>query len=214
MSNATLTIVPSVGRKVWFYEHAAQEQPFDATVIAVLDAPDVATVTSPCRLSVTHGEDGHFYTMQHVVASAEPIDEPHFRWMPYQAAQAKKPDSADLEMRISVLERAIREFLLPKQPPADDAFVAPGSSLFSDPSQTKPFETGTTTDGIAALMSGAASGQLGEVGDVRVPGADDFVANFTAPQSEAKTFPGDLSEDQKAAVDEQSRDTESGSGPL
>ncbi len=81
--NDSPQITPSVGRKVWFYKNANQAEPWDATVIAInsdegpqsevtlfVVSPIGRTFTSRCRVS------------------DDPIDQPHYRWMPYQKWQA------------------------------------------------------------------------------------------------------------------------------
>jgi hypothetical protein len=82
-------IVPTVGRKVWFYRSAAQVAPIDATVIAVHATPEHAHPGTACNLFCVD-PDGRTFTMSSVCAADEPVDHPHFRWMPYQQTQAAK----------------------------------------------------------------------------------------------------------------------------
>lgn len=88
----SLTITPTVGRKVWFYRDDKQVEPFDATVIKVHADEGAADPNVPCTLYVID-DGGSVEVHKGVEASEVPIAEPHFRWMPYQQKQAEKEGS-------------------------------------------------------------------------------------------------------------------------
>lgn len=81
-------ITPTVGRKVWYYEDATQQEPFDGTVVRVLHSetePD--NENTPCNIFVI--EPGGFTRLvPNIKVGEEGVNIPHFRWMPYQQAQA------------------------------------------------------------------------------------------------------------------------------
>ena len=83
-------ITPTVGRKVWYYTSGEQPEPLDATVIKVLGAgPD-----APCNLDVINPDTGGHTFQPNVQVGDENTDGEHFRWMPYQQAQAAKTEAA------------------------------------------------------------------------------------------------------------------------
>jgi hypothetical protein len=83
-------IVPSVGRKVWFYYDATQDRPFDATIIAVDgDKPD-------SRVTVYVIDDGGSVSVHKgLTAGDDKTRGVHYRWMPYQQDQAAKAAAAE-----------------------------------------------------------------------------------------------------------------------
>lgn len=79
------SITPTVGRKVWFYEHDKQTEPHDATVIKVWGGGPMAAV----NLDVVDPYSGEHSCRTGVVVGDESTTWPHYRWMPYQMGQAK-----------------------------------------------------------------------------------------------------------------------------
>lgn len=82
------TIIPTVGRKVYFYNDEKQAEPHDATIIKVWASPDQAQPQSAVNLRVTHPLTGESYLVTSSVAYDTPQPWPHYRWMPYQVGQA------------------------------------------------------------------------------------------------------------------------------
>lgn len=78
------TITPTVGRKAWYFEHPSQVEPIDATVIKVWGTGPQAAV----NLSVIDPYAGAQSLRSSVVVGDESTSTPHYRWMPYQQAQA------------------------------------------------------------------------------------------------------------------------------
>ena len=78
------TITPTVGRKVWYYEHPSQLDPWDATVIKVWGSGPHSAV----NLRVTDPYTGEQSLRSSVVVGDASVQHPHYRWMPYQQAQA------------------------------------------------------------------------------------------------------------------------------
>jgi hypothetical protein len=98
-----MPIIPTVGRKVWFFENASQVEPWDATVIKVCHqytpadesgSPTYIQVadcpTTPVNLLVTHPDLGVQSLVTNVTAGDSGSPYQHYRWMPYQQAQAAK----------------------------------------------------------------------------------------------------------------------------
>lgn len=92
-----MPITPTVGRKVWFYADNQQTEPWDATVIKVIskqhedgafdpDGPD-----TPVNLNVINPDTGVQSLVTGVSVGDESTTGSHYRWMPYQQAQAAKP---------------------------------------------------------------------------------------------------------------------------
>lgn len=89
------TIIPTVGRKVWFFEDGSQVEPIDATVIKVWESEvwasvERATPQTAVNLDCVDPLTGQHYLRSSVIVSDVPIAGRHFRWMPYQLAQAAK----------------------------------------------------------------------------------------------------------------------------
>lgn len=83
-------IIPSVGRKVWFYRNTSQQDPFDATVISVHDTePHAGT---PVNLYVID-PGGSVEVHKGIVVGQDGDDFPHYRWMPYQQTQQAEADA-------------------------------------------------------------------------------------------------------------------------
>lgn len=80
-------IVPTVGRKVWFYESAAQLEPMDATIIRTFSD----TPTAYVNLDVVDPDTGVHRCCTSVQVGDESTKYRHYRWMPYQMGQAAKP---------------------------------------------------------------------------------------------------------------------------
>lgn len=114
-------IKPTIGRVLWYYpspydtlEQSSDKQPLAAIVARVWDTGLVTLmVIDP---------DGNTHARAHVRLVQEGDSTPpttgsaYATWMPFQIGQARKHEPA---------------------PPADDAHVAVGSSLFSDPTKLK-----------------------------------------------------------------------------
>ena len=82
-------ITPTVGRKVWYYTGNQQAEPIDATVVKVNgDGPD-----APCNLNTTDPDTGVAIFQPDVRVGDETTKGQHYRWMPYQAAQAAKSEA-------------------------------------------------------------------------------------------------------------------------
>lgn len=79
-------ITPTVGRKVWFYENNEQLEPMDATVIKVWGTGPQAAV----NLDVVSPLTGEHFLKTSVIVGNEATTNQHYRWMPYQQAQAAK----------------------------------------------------------------------------------------------------------------------------
>lgn len=77
-------ITPTVGRKVWFYWSNQQDQPWDATVIKVFGN----TARAAVNLDVVNPETGEHTFHSSIIVGDENTVWPHYRWMPYQQAQA------------------------------------------------------------------------------------------------------------------------------
>lgn len=105
----SLTITPTVGRKVWYFENARQSEPIDATIIKVHvgeDHPELGPL-SLVNLSARLPDSGTHRFVHAVQATEDPVDAPHYRWMPYQSNAAAKPDAADLATRIAAIEATL-----------------------------------------------------------------------------------------------------------
>lgn len=86
-------IVPTVGRKVWFYKNAQQVEPIDATVIKVHAPDSEATPHTAVNLATFDPDTGDLGFVQSVAfheRTDPPFQNPHYSWMPYQAKQADK----------------------------------------------------------------------------------------------------------------------------
>lgn len=86
----TAGITPTVGRKVWFFADELQPEPMDATIIKVHGAGPHADV----NLDVIDPDDGTHLLVSDVSVGDERTQVPHYRWMPYQQAQAAKAEAA------------------------------------------------------------------------------------------------------------------------
>lgn len=85
----SVTITPTVGRKVYFFADDAQAEPHDATVIKVHAPAHQANPFTLVNLAVTNpeGEQSVHYS---VPCSPNRVPYQHFRWMDYQLAQTAK----------------------------------------------------------------------------------------------------------------------------
>lgn len=83
-------IIPTVGRKVYFFENDLQTEPHDATIIKVHAPKESATPTTTVNLLVIHPDTGEGQFRSSVVASDEAQPFPHYRWMDYQKHQAAR----------------------------------------------------------------------------------------------------------------------------
>lgn len=83
-------IIPTVGRKVYFFANDTQEEPHDATIIKVHAKKEHATPTTAVNLLVINPDTGEVSLHTSVVAHDEPQPFQHYRWMDYQKQQAKK----------------------------------------------------------------------------------------------------------------------------
>lgn len=87
-------IIPTVGRRVWFYENGLQEDPFDAGIIKVLAVgfadPLPASSTTPVNLDVCDPDTGVHHIERNVNVGDDTTEGRHYRWMPYQQGQTAK----------------------------------------------------------------------------------------------------------------------------
>lgn len=81
-------ITPTVGRKVWYYTSNQQAEPIDATVVKV----NGAGPNAPCNLNAIDPNTGIATFQPNVCVGDESTEGEHYRWMPYQAAQAAKAE--------------------------------------------------------------------------------------------------------------------------
>lgn len=88
--SATMSaITPTVGRKVWYYTSNQQAEPIDATVVKV----NGAGPNAPCNLNAIDPNTGIATFQPNVCVGDESTEGEHYRWMPYQAAQAAKTET-------------------------------------------------------------------------------------------------------------------------
>lgn len=95
------SIIPTVGRKVWYFSNTdKQTDPWDATVIKIArPEPDENGCRppddshTPVNLLVTNPDTGGQLFEPGVVAGDENTTGRHYRWMPYQRQQAEKAGS-------------------------------------------------------------------------------------------------------------------------
>jgi len=90
----SVTITPTVGRKVYFFADAEQFEPHDATIIKVCAPHWQANPFTLVNLFVIDPE-GEQSTVFNVPCSPTPVPYPHFRWMDYQLKQAESPRKAN-----------------------------------------------------------------------------------------------------------------------
>lgn len=86
----TTPIIPTVGRKVWFFEYGGQAEPIDATIIKVWGNYPTACV----NLDVVDPLTGEHRFVASVMVGNETSVGWHYRWMPYQQGQAAEEASA------------------------------------------------------------------------------------------------------------------------
>lgn len=101
----SLIIPPTVGRKVYFYVNAAQRQPFDATIIRVALPPEEVQPETLCNLNYVDPDTGATTFVRDVQASEDPVDVPHFRWMPTQVGQATYNARQDIDTLAGRIEQ-------------------------------------------------------------------------------------------------------------
>lgn len=91
----TATMIPTVGRKVYFFRDKLQREPHDATIIKVYSPPDHATHFTCVNLLVVDPDTG--VTRLETNMQSQPAGTPwaHFEWMPYQVNQALKSARED-----------------------------------------------------------------------------------------------------------------------
>jgi hypothetical protein len=83
-------ITPTVGRKVWYYTSNQQAEPIDATVVKVTgEGPD-----APVNLNAIDPDSGVAIFHTNVRVGDETTEGEHYRWMPYQSAQAAKAEAS------------------------------------------------------------------------------------------------------------------------
>ena len=83
-------ITPSVGRKVWYFENAAQTEPIDGTIVKVFPNED-GSVDPDSLVNVFIVEPGgNTRLIPAIRCQVEGYTAPHYRWMPYQLGQAAK----------------------------------------------------------------------------------------------------------------------------
>lgn len=83
-------IIPTVGRRVWFYRDQFQLEPIDAGIIKVHDTSETLGPLTPVNLDVCDPDTGHHSIERFVQPGDESTTMPHYRWMPYQKGQAAK----------------------------------------------------------------------------------------------------------------------------
>lgn len=95
----SVTITPTVGRKVYFFVDDNQLEPHDATIIKVHAPNWQANPFTLVNLLVTdpEGEQSVHYS---VPCSPSPAPYPHFRWMDYQLAQARRADKPRMDVGV------------------------------------------------------------------------------------------------------------------
>jgi len=82
-------ITPTVGRKVWYFTGNQQTEPIDATVVKVCgEGPN-----APCNLNTIDPDTGGAIFQPNVCVGDETTEGEHYRWMPYQSAQAAKAEA-------------------------------------------------------------------------------------------------------------------------
>ena len=77
-------ITPSVGRKVWFYEHEGQVEPIDATVVKVHGGAATAHPDSLVNLDTVDPDTGMHMLRSSVRVGDENTPHWHYRWMDWQ----------------------------------------------------------------------------------------------------------------------------------
>jgi hypothetical protein len=90
------TIVPTVGRKVWFYNSQDQTDPIDATVIKVWAPPAHAKPDMCVNLLVVDPDTGATRCEHSVQVGDEKTAGRHYRWMPYQRLVAAKSEDVTM----------------------------------------------------------------------------------------------------------------------
>jgi hypothetical protein len=99
------SIVPTVGRKVWFYLDGLQQEPLDATIVRVFGDTPQACV----NLHINAANSAHVIFESSVQVGDINTKHRHFRWMPYQQAKAKEEAAPtapkpDVSMSFDTLE--------------------------------------------------------------------------------------------------------------
>lgn len=80
-------IVPSVGRKVWYYEDASQVEPIDGTIVRVMPSEEPPHANSLVNVFIVE-PGGNTRLIPQIAVGEEGWNIPHYRWMPYQMSQA------------------------------------------------------------------------------------------------------------------------------
>lgn len=108
------TIVPTVGRKVWFYMDSLQQEPLDATIVRVFgDTPEACV-----NLHVRAANSSHTIFESSVRVGDINTPHRHYRWMPYQLNKLPEPPPPPAEVSMSF---GTLETLLGITPPLLDA---------------------------------------------------------------------------------------------
>jgi len=87
-------IIPTVGRKVYYYADESQAAPIDATIIKVHGTPASSTPYTSVNLRVTDPDTAVSRLEASVQAGDEHTDGRHYRWMKYQLGQAAKQSTS------------------------------------------------------------------------------------------------------------------------
>lgn len=80
-------IVPSVGRKVWYYEDASQSEPIDGTIVRLMPSDQPPHADSLVNVYIVE-PGGNTRLIPMISVGDESTNVPHYRWMPYQLAEA------------------------------------------------------------------------------------------------------------------------------
>lgn len=83
-----MAIVPTVGRKVYYYEDSSQLEPIDGTIVRVFE-PESAHPDSLVNVYIVE-PGGNTRLIPQIQCQPEGFNGPHYRWMPYQLAQVQE----------------------------------------------------------------------------------------------------------------------------
>jgi hypothetical protein len=82
-------MIPTVGRKVYFYADKNQRDPIDATIIKVWDPAHMARPESAVNLAIVDPFTAAVTLKASVSVGNENTPYSHYRWMDYQIKAAK-----------------------------------------------------------------------------------------------------------------------------
>lgn len=81
-------IIPTVGRKVYYYADQHQMEPIDATIIKVWDPAHMARPESAVNLAIIDPMTGFVSLKASLSIGNENSRHAHYRWMPFQLQTA------------------------------------------------------------------------------------------------------------------------------